>query len=142
MRRTTFSPLSTCTKAFGTACLVFRSVPCSTTTPCATVFSDTGAVALRALQKDVSAVSPSSNSEVTISQYRASREVLERLTEASTASEHAAELALLRYTEGATDLLQVLDAQRTQLEAQDRLAQARYDAASAYAALYRAVGGR
>src|SRR5213594_726534 len=51
--------------------------------------------------------------EVTISQYRASREVLERLTEASTASEHA-----------------------------DGLAQARYDAASAYAALYRAVGGR
>src|SRR5438309_2767545 len=80
--------------------------------------------------------------EVTISQYRASREVLERLTEASAASEHAAELALLRYTEGATDLLQVLDAQRTQLEAQDRLAQARSDAASAYAALYRAVGGR
>ena len=79
--------------------------------------------------------------EVTISQYRASRERLARLQEASTASEHAAELALLRFTEGATDLLQVLDAQRTQLEAQDRLAQARIDAASAYAALYRAVGG-
>ena len=48
----------------------------------------------------------------------------------------------MRFTEGATDLLQVLDAQRTQLEAQDRLAQARIDAATAYAALYRAVGGR
>jgi len=80
--------------------------------------------------------------EVTISQYRASRERLERLQEASTASQHAAELALLRFTEGATDLLQVLDAQRTQLDAQDRLAQARIDAATAYAALYRAVGGR
>jgi len=80
--------------------------------------------------------------EVTISQYRASRERLERLQEASTASEHAAALALLRFTEGATDLLQVLDAQRTQLDAQDRLAQARIDAAAAYAALYRAVGGR
>ena len=80
--------------------------------------------------------------EVTISQYRASRERLERLQEASTASQHAAELALLRFTEGATDLLQVLDAQRTQLDAQDRLAQARIDAAAAYAALYRAVGGR
>ncbi len=70
------------------------------------------------------------------------RERLERLQEASTASEHAAALALLRFTEGATDLLQVLDAQRTQLDAQDRLAQARIDAAAAYAALYRAVGGR
>jgi len=80
--------------------------------------------------------------EVTISQYRAARQRLELLAGASTASQHAAELALLRFTEGATDLLQVLDAQRTQLEAQDRLVQARIDAASAYAALYRAVGGR
>jgi len=80
--------------------------------------------------------------EVSISQYRASRLRLERLEEASAASEHAAKLALLRYTEGATDLLQVLDAQRTQLEAQDRLAQARIDAGAAYAALFRAIGGR
>jgi len=80
--------------------------------------------------------------EVTISQYRAARQRLELLAGASTASQHAAELALLRFTEGATDLLQVLDAQRTQLEAQDRLVQARIDAAAAYAALYRAVGGR
>ena len=38
--------------------------------------------------------------------------------------------------------VQVLDAERTQLEAQDQLAQGRTDAATAYAALYRAVGGR
>ena len=80
--------------------------------------------------------------EVNISQYRASRLRLERLDEASAASEHAAKLALLRYTEGSTDLLQVLDAQRTQLEAQDRLVQARIDAGAAYAALFRAIGGR
>ena len=53
----------------------------------------------------------------------------------------AAELARLRYSEGATDLLALLDAQRTELDAQDRLAQARTDAATAYAALYRAMGG-
>jgi len=41
-----------------------------------------------------------------------------------------------------TDFLQVLDAERTQLEAQDRLAQARTDAATAYAELFRAAGGR
>src|SRR5207237_6509032 len=62
--------------------------------------------------------------------------------EASAASERAAELARLRFTEGVTDFLQVLDAERTQLEAQDQLAQGRTDAATAYAALYRAVGGR
>src|SRR6266566_663621 len=90
------------------------------------------AVVLRAMQ----------DLEVSISQYRGARLRVERLEEASAASEHAAKLALLRYTEGATDLLQVLDAQRTQLEAQDRLAQARIDAGTAYAALFKAVGGR
>src|SRR5438445_176827 len=80
--------------------------------------------------------------EGTLSQYGAARRRLARPQEAGRAREHAAGLALLRFTEGATDLLQVLDAQRTQLEAQDRLAQARIDAATAYAALYRAVGGR
>src|SRR5436309_5292454 len=90
------------------------------------------AVVLRAMQ----------DLEVSISQYRAARLRVERLQEASAASQHAAELALLRFKEGATDLLQVLDAQRTQLEAQDRLAQARIDAGAAYAALFRATGGR
>lgn len=80
--------------------------------------------------------------ETTLSQYRAARERVARLEEASTASEHAAELARLRFSEGVTDFLQVLDAERTQLDAQDRLAQGRTDAATAYAALYRAVGGR
>ena len=80
--------------------------------------------------------------EVSISRYRAARERVDRLEEASAASRHAAELALLRFTEGATDLLQVLDAQRTQLDAQDRLAQARIDAGTAYAALFKAIGGR
>lgn len=79
--------------------------------------------------------------ETTLSRYRAAREQVERLQEASAASERAAELARLRYSEGATDLLAVLDAQRTELEAQDRLAQGRTEAATAYAALYRAVGG-
>jgi len=44
--------------------------------------------------------------------------------------------------EGATDFLQVLDTQRTELDAEDRLAQGRTDTATAYAALYKAVGGR
>jgi len=80
--------------------------------------------------------------ETSITRYRTARERLQRLEEASAASERAAELARLRFTEGVTDFLQVLDAERTQLETQDQLAQGRTDAATAYAALYRAVGGR
>ena len=80
--------------------------------------------------------------ETSLSRYRAAREQVERLQEASASSERAAELARLRFSEGVTDFLQVLDAERTQLEAQDRLAQGRIEAATAYAALYKAVGGR
>jgi hypothetical protein len=49
--------------------LATSPAPCSTSAPCPTVFADMGDVLLRALQKDVSATSPSSNSEVTISRY-------------------------------------------------------------------------
>ena len=80
--------------------------------------------------------------ENSMSRYRTSRERVDRLTEASVASERAAELARLRFREGVTDFLQVLDSERTQLESQDQLARSRTDAAIAYAALYKAVGGR
>jgi len=80
--------------------------------------------------------------ETSLARYRAARLQVERLQDASAASERAAELARMRFREGVTDFLQVLDAERTQLEAQDRLAQGRIDAATAYAALYKAAGGR
>ena len=80
--------------------------------------------------------------ETSLARYRGARLQVERLQDASAASERAAELARLRFREGITDFLQVLDAERTELEAQDRLAQARIDAATAYAALYKASGGR
>jgi len=80
--------------------------------------------------------------ETSLARYRAARLQVERLQEASAASERAAELARLRFREGVTDFLQVLDAERTELEAQDRLAQGRIDAATAYATLYKAAGGR
>src|SRR6266702_2942592 len=79
--------------------------------------------------------------ETSLARYRAGRLQVERLQDASAASERAAELARMRFREGITDFLQVLDAERTQLEAQDRLAQGRIDAATAYAALYKATGG-
>jgi NodT family efflux transporter outer membrane factor (OMF) lipoprotein len=74
--------------------------------------------------------------------YTAARTRLERLEAASAASERAAELARMRFAEGITDFLQVLDAERTQLQSQDQLAQGRTDAATAYAALYKALGGQ
>src|SRR2546428_11081884 len=80
--------------------------------------------------------------ETSFARYRAARLQVERLQEASAASERAAELARMRFREGVTDFLQVLDAERTELEAQDRLAHGRIDAATAYAALYKAAGGK
>jgi outer membrane protein, multidrug efflux system len=73
--------------------------------------------------------------------YRTSRSRVERFQDAALASERAAELARLRFTGGVADFLQVLDAERTQLEAEDQLAQSRTDAATSYAALYKALGG-
>ena len=66
---------------------------------------------------------------------------MQRIQDAATASERAAELARLRFTGGVADFLQVLDAERTQLDAESQLAQGRTDAATAYAALYKALGG-
>lgn len=73
--------------------------------------------------------------------YEAARERLDRLQDAATASEKAEALARLRFEGGVADFLQVLDAERTLLEAQDRLAQGRTDAATAFVALYKALGG-
>ncbi len=90
-----------------------------------------GQTVLRALQ-DV---------ETSLSRYRTARVRVERIHDAAIASERAAELARLRFTGGVADFLQVLDAERTQLDAESQLAQGRTDAATAYAALYKALGG-
>ncbi len=73
--------------------------------------------------------------------YRTTRARVERIQDAASASERAAELARLRFSGGVADFLQVLDAERTQLDAENQLAQSRTDAATAYAALYKALGG-
>ncbi len=73
--------------------------------------------------------------------YRTGLGRVERFGEAAQASARAAELARLRFTGGVADFLQVLDAERTQLEAEDQLARSRTEASTAYAALYKALGG-
>jgi outer membrane protein, multidrug efflux system len=61
--------------------------------------------------------------------------------DAAQESARAASLARTRYEDGAEDFLTVLDAERTQLEAEDRLAQTRTDAATSLVAVYKALGG-
>jgi NodT family efflux transporter outer membrane factor (OMF) lipoprotein len=63
------------------------------------------------------------------------------LTQAVRSSTRAAELAQQRFEAGLTDFLQVLDAQRTQLEAENQLAQGHTAAATALVAVYKATGG-
>ena len=57
------------------------------------------------------------------------------------ASKQAADLAHQRYESGAADFLSVLDAERTLLEAQDRLAASQTRTATAFVAVYKALGG-
>ena len=79
--------------------------------------------------------------ETALVAYDRARARLALLRESAEASERAAELARLRFDEGVTDFLQVLDAERTMLEAQDALARGQTDAVTAFVALYRALGG-
>jgi outer membrane protein, multidrug efflux system len=79
--------------------------------------------------------------ETTRAAYAAARERLGHLEDAAAASERATHIARLRYQEGTTDFLEVLDAERRQLEAQERLSAGRTEAAFWLVAVYRATGG-
>jgi multidrug efflux system outer membrane protein len=57
------------------------------------------------------------------------------------ASNTAAGLARVRYENGASDFLQVLDAERTLLQSEDQLARSRTEAATSLIAVYKALGG-
>ena len=79
--------------------------------------------------------------ETSIVAYGKSRERLRHLEAAAAASARAAELARLRYTEGGSDFLQVLDAERTLLERENERAAGRTEAETNLIAVYRALGG-
>jgi multidrug efflux system outer membrane protein len=57
------------------------------------------------------------------------------------ASQQASDLAHQRFEAGASDFLSVLDAERTLLEAQDRLAASQTRTVTALVAVYKALGG-
>jgi outer membrane protein, multidrug efflux system len=73
--------------------------------------------------------------------YARARDEGRHLAESAAASTRAARLARLRFEGGASDFLQVLDAERSQLEAEQRLAQSQARTATALVAVYRAVSG-
>ncbi len=87
---------------------------------------------LRALQE----------AETALTTYHRARERVQHLEDAAAASERATELARLRFEEGGTDFLEVLDTERRQLETQDQLAVGRTEAAAWLVAVYRAWGGK
>lgn len=63
------------------------------------------------------------------------------LQQAASAGDEAARLARLRYQAGASDLLEVLDAERTRLSAQDAFAAARTRSVASAIALHQALAG-
>ncbi|MEE4161783.1 MAG: TolC family protein [Woeseiaceae bacterium] len=79
--------------------------------------------------------------ENALANYRATTERAARLEEAAAEAKEAARLARLRFDVGVDSFLAVLDAERTRIELEDLLAQARTDRATALAALFKALGG-
>lgn len=73
--------------------------------------------------------------------YRAANESTIALAEAVKQSHTASELARLRFDNGASDWLVVLDAERSEIDFEDRYAQAATQRATALAALYKALVG-
>jgi multidrug efflux system outer membrane protein len=69
------------------------------------------------------------------------RDRLVQLTAAAQERDTAAQIARARYEGGLVGFLDVLDAERAQLTAQDQLAQSRTDAATSLIAVYKALGG-
>lgn len=84
------------------------------------------------------ALEETENSLVT---HARARDRLAHVEQAAKSSRSAAALARVRFENGIIDFLQVLDAERTQLEAEDRLAQSRTDVATSLIAVYKALGG-
>ncbi|HEU4670243.1 MAG TPA: efflux transporter outer membrane subunit [Dyella sp.] len=73
--------------------------------------------------------------------YNQQRERVQHLVEQADQSRHAASLARARYEAGAADYLELLDAERTQLAAEDQLAAAEAGVNLQAIALYKALGG-
>jgi multidrug efflux system outer membrane protein len=81
------------------------------------------------------------DAEISLVAYSRAQTQLKSQAEQAEASQRAAALAELQYREGLVDFLTLLDAQRTQLEAEDALAQAQTQVNVDVVAIYKAMGG-
>ena len=81
------------------------------------------------------------DAETSLVAYGRAQTQLKSLIKQADASQHATALAELQYREGYADFLTLLDAQRTQLEAEDALAQAQTQVNVDVIAVYKAMGG-
>ena len=81
------------------------------------------------------------DAEISLVAYSRAQTQLKSLAEQAEASQRAAGLAELQYREGLVDFLTLLDAQRTQLEAEDAQAQAQTQVNVDVVAVYKAMGG-
>ncbi|MGH8056747.1 MAG: efflux transporter outer membrane subunit, partial [Candidatus Entotheonellia bacterium] len=89
-------------------------------------------------QRVLLALEETENALVDFTRQQARRDFLRTSAQAS---EKAQNLARMRYQFGVTDFLTVLDAERTLLEADDRLADSETRTATALIAVYKALGG-
>jgi multidrug efflux system outer membrane protein len=79
--------------------------------------------------------------QVALVNYDRAHARLAILKDAVRSSQHASALAQQRFEAGLTDFLQVLDAERTLLDAENQLASGHTAAATALVAVYKAIGG-
>lgn len=79
--------------------------------------------------------------EDSLANYRAQQGRLVKLNDQARESKRAADIARLRYREGVIDFLTLLDAERTQLQAEDSVAQAESDVYVGVITIYKALGG-
>jgi outer membrane protein, multidrug efflux system len=79
--------------------------------------------------------------ESALANYHAQQARLIKLNDQARESKRAADIARLRYREGVVDFLELLDAERTQLQAEDGVAESEQEVYVAVIALYKALGG-
>ncbi len=79
--------------------------------------------------------------ETALANYHAQQARLIKLNDQARESKRAADIARLRYREGVVDFLSLLDAERTQLQAEDAVAESEKDVYVAVIVLYKALGG-
>jgi len=73
--------------------------------------------------------------------YREDQQRLVKLAEQARESSRAAAIARVRYREGAADFLALLDAERTELQAEDAVAEAEAGVFTSVIVVYKALGG-